>query len=561
VDTRLNAITFDLEDLVEKAWVGEIRIPHFQRRFRWDREDVRRLFDSVLRGYPIGSVLLWVRPAPGQELVLGALRILAPRMDKTWWVVDGQQRITSLASALHPHATLDPKFALGYDLESGQFVTLRAGSDRTVPLPVLFDLTALIEWFNDRPENKQYLRQASDVAKAIRQFKIPAYQVEERDVSVLQDIFDRLNNYGKRLRRDEIFSALTAGVEEGVGERLNLGLIAENIDSERYFGILDQDSVMRAILARRDPDVLRDIRNEFTSHVVCDFPGEDRDAAFELAQQAMMRTVEFLQNDANVPHLHLVPYRNLFVVLSRFFAHFSELSEHDVRVLRRWFWRAAVVGPDGFKGGATGALRVMCGAIRPGELAESLRGLLALIPEQRSEWLDLRRFRATSAQTRMLLCSWWADGPMSPETGEYFDQMNLAEALIDRGSVSDGVRAVVARRDVPERMRQYASNKVFMPYLATVDSEVASLLLGRPNYVSEETWVDVLESHAISADMVELLRQGEYAKFLNARFLAIDQRLVAFLKLMCDWEFEGTPSLSELDLDDDTGEGDDDFPV
>ncbi|WP_328708616.1 DUF262 domain-containing protein [Microbispora hainanensis] len=37
---------------------GRLRIPSFQRSFRWDRDDVVRLFDSVLRGYPIGTLLM-----------------------------------------------------------------------------------------------------------------------------------------------------------------------------------------------------------------------------------------------------------------------------------------------------------------------------------------------------------------------------------------------------------------------------------------------------------------------------------------------------------------------
>jgi uncharacterized protein with ParB-like and HNH nuclease domain len=81
--------------------------PHFQRPFRWGREDVRRLFDGVLKGYPIGSVLLWLRAAPRQEFVLGNLRIDAEATDHALWVVDGQQRITSLANALHPQAAHD----------------------------------------------------------------------------------------------------------------------------------------------------------------------------------------------------------------------------------------------------------------------------------------------------------------------------------------------------------------------------------------------------------------------------------------------------------------------
>ena len=39
-----------------------MRVPHFQRSFRWDARDVGLLFDSILRGYPVGSVLLWNAP-------------------------------------------------------------------------------------------------------------------------------------------------------------------------------------------------------------------------------------------------------------------------------------------------------------------------------------------------------------------------------------------------------------------------------------------------------------------------------------------------------------------
>ncbi|MGH8907619.1 MAG: DUF262 domain-containing protein [Egibacteraceae bacterium] len=101
LDMRVSATTYDLEDLVTEAWAGRIRVPHFQRDFRWTRRDVIRLFDSIVKGYPIGSLLLWVRPAEAQRIRLGALEIDAPRMEQALWVVDGQQRITSLANALH----------------------------------------------------------------------------------------------------------------------------------------------------------------------------------------------------------------------------------------------------------------------------------------------------------------------------------------------------------------------------------------------------------------------------------------------------------------------------
>lgn len=66
-------------DLVAAALEGRIRIPEFQRPLRWQWEDVRRLFDSIVKGYPIGNLLLWKRPAPEASIGLGGLRIQAKR--------------------------------------------------------------------------------------------------------------------------------------------------------------------------------------------------------------------------------------------------------------------------------------------------------------------------------------------------------------------------------------------------------------------------------------------------------------------------------------------------
>ncbi|HET9895212.1 MAG TPA: DUF262 domain-containing protein [Streptosporangiaceae bacterium] len=98
LDTRPTATTLDVEQLARWAWEGRIRVPHFQRPLRWQRDDVIKLFDSIVRGYPVGSLLLWRRQAPSEKLQLGALRVRARQMSDALWVVDGQQRIMSLAN-------------------------------------------------------------------------------------------------------------------------------------------------------------------------------------------------------------------------------------------------------------------------------------------------------------------------------------------------------------------------------------------------------------------------------------------------------------------------------
>ncbi|MGB9760485.1 MAG: GmrSD restriction endonuclease domain-containing protein [Thermoproteota archaeon] len=75
--------------LVEDALKGEIDIPEFQREFIWTKDQVKDLLDSLIKGYPIGSLLIWDLNdyTTGKHVF---------EQKKKEWIVDGQQRIVSL---------------------------------------------------------------------------------------------------------------------------------------------------------------------------------------------------------------------------------------------------------------------------------------------------------------------------------------------------------------------------------------------------------------------------------------------------------------------------------
>lgn len=379
--TQPNASTWLIEDMVAAVRDGSVRIPEFQRPLRWQWQDVRRLFDSILRGYPIGSLLLWARAAPEATLRLGALELEAPALENAFWVVDGQQRIVSLANALSDEGAKDPRFSLNYDLREHQFERpTNDGDPLSLPLPVLFDLRRLLRWFAERPEAMDYLDEASRVAKAIRQYTVPAYTVKQDDETVLRDIFDRMNNYGRRLSRAEVFSALHSGAQ-GSGPPRNFGEIAEHLDARLGFGKLDEDTVLRALLARRGPDVTREIRDEFSGRPR-EFSDETREDAYRGVEDALGRALEFLAQDARVPHLGFLPYRYLLVVLARFFAHHPKPELRNRELLRRWFWRAALIGPAVARGVYTSAMRTLGACVVPGDESGSVQKLLLALQDR-----------------------------------------------------------------------------------------------------------------------------------------------------------------------------------
>ncbi|GIV93822.1 MAG: hypothetical protein KatS3mg056_2531 [Chloroflexus sp.] len=50
-------VDYSVSKLLEDIAIGEIGLPDIQRPFVWDTTRVRDLFDSMYRGYPIGTLL------------------------------------------------------------------------------------------------------------------------------------------------------------------------------------------------------------------------------------------------------------------------------------------------------------------------------------------------------------------------------------------------------------------------------------------------------------------------------------------------------------------------
>lgn len=551
------ARTFSVVDLVAEALKGRIRIPEFQRPLRWQWEDVRRLFDSIVKGYPIGNLLLWKRPAPLADIKLGGLRFQARPFDEGWWVVDGQQRLTSLASALSEEGGRDERFALAYDLRREEFIRPSREEDGyIVPLPVLFDLQRLIRWFTkDHQEASEKLDEASRVTRAIREYQVPAYLVDQDDEAILRDIFDRLNNYGKRLSRAEVFSALHPGKVSSVEPFSRFQRIAESIHDERGFGVVDDNTVLGVVLAQRRGNVTRDIRAEFSNRTreSRDFGIETPEEAYRQGELALLRAVAFLQEDVGVPHFAFLPYRYLLVVLTRFFAHFPEPSPRNRVLLRRWFWRAALIGPGPFSSSWTNALDNLSNRITKNDEIGTIQRLLSVPIDQALPFPSLVGFKTIAAASRIVLSALWALKPRSLLTGQPYDRQQLIEAL-----QPDATLAGVAKRFLnrePENQKAWAANRILV-LEDELPMAVADLLI-TPPLGRDVAECDLFASHALDAKVVRALTEEDKTAFLDGRQQRIKQVVADFIERMAETRLEDTPPLDSFDLDDMEAERDD----
>lgn len=91
-----NPLNGHLEQLFSYIDMGDMGLPDIQRPFVWKDAKVRDLFDSLYRGFPIGSYLLWRNTAGGRTHHIGEKH--HEHDEPNLLIIDGQQRLTALYS-------------------------------------------------------------------------------------------------------------------------------------------------------------------------------------------------------------------------------------------------------------------------------------------------------------------------------------------------------------------------------------------------------------------------------------------------------------------------------
>ena len=175
---------------------GRVGLPDLQRPFVWKDSDVRDLLDSMLKGYPIGYCILWESPDDQEEkkssIGLNQKRYEQPKE----LVIDGQQRLTALVSAMYGVEVKDQSFSSRY---------IRIAYD---PIEREFHT-----WDAAIAKDARYIPDVSKVFEAKRENKTSNFR---------RDYISRLNESNEKRGEDKLSDSEEAAVEDGINELLNL---------------------------------------------------------------------------------------------------------------------------------------------------------------------------------------------------------------------------------------------------------------------------------------------------------------------------------------------------
>lgn len=560
---RPEGVQLTVQKLLELVRLGRIRIPPFQRPMRWGQNDHQLLLDSVLRGFPAGVFLFWRRPAPESRVVLGPWSAEVGASPDAWWVVDGQQRITSLTGTLLHPDPLQPAspFAFYYDLGREEFIhATPASTERPEWLPVnrLIDAADLGVWLVQSGLDLTRQRQAHEVARRLREYEIVGYLVESPDERALRAIFDRANTSGKRMMGKDVFQALHAGLD---GEKpATFATLATELQDAVGFGIVSDQWLHKAALAIRGIDATQSLKGELRE------PGALKDTFTELLP-VLRKAIELLRGVAEIPHFEVLPYGLPLAVLARFYHLFPVPKERSELLLSRWVWRGAV--SQDHRGESVPYVRRNYRALVAGDEEGSVQRLLSLVPSvaptSRND-LSLSPYRPKSAATKIELVVLASLRPLRLVSADLLYDLLESEPAINIKEPSRLVQADLLELDElavdindlfglvkAGNLPHWAPGITGTPAARTV----AVRLLHPPRELNDPSWAtiltrasdDALESHGFDGDARLALRAGDWKAALEARALYVQQIVAKFVAQRAHWGENDRPSLDYLAVD------------
>ncbi|MGL2824858.1 DUF262 domain-containing protein [Helicobacter pylori] len=292
-------------------------LPDIQREYVWlqkaDEKKIEQLFDSILRGYPIGSFLFWklqkediAKSDEQDENKLNfqlyqfitnyderkphneKMRIEEIRRDDLYIVLDGQQRLTSLYIGLKGTRTLKKKNAKinnpnAYE-EKRLYLNLKHQPNMDNP-----EDNYQFEFHAQKPENdkKHWWFKVGDILELesgvlnyvakhrleknefglLEKLKdafhnkqlISYFEETEKNLNKVLNIFIRVNSGGVKLSySDLLMSILTASFSSDIRERMN-GLV-DNL-KDKGFSNMGQDQVLKTCLLLIGKDTTFELKN------------------------------------------------------------------------------------------------------------------------------------------------------------------------------------------------------------------------------------------------------------------------------------------------------------
>lgn len=364
-----------LEDLRNKNY----QIPTFQREVVWEKDNVKKLWDSIYKFYPLGSILIWKTDVKLQNhRKVGGHVIGGEEFERVQYqyILDGQQRTTSLLTSIYggeiegnkdfkPSLYVDltiedledidddsyKKRFLFWDEIDDDNKRLRANMKRKrrydrgliVKLKDIKENYGLIEenLVNKTEENYSYnhpvRKQLRKIKSVLDNYRISLIELKGIQVSEVCEIFERINQEGKPLN---IFDIIVAKTFRPSNEEQNEFYLRDIINrfktskTSEYMKI-DDLTYLQILAVLINKDVEESNILNITDRYLNNIRAEQIEYVWDEAQKAILKTFDFFENHLRIKGPHLIPFRYFYMTISYYF---YKNKRPDYKFINKYFW-------------------------------------------------------------------------------------------------------------------------------------------------------------------------------------------------------------------------------
>jgi len=330
---------------------GRIKIPRFQRDFVWTKEQTARLIDSIIKGFPIGTFILWrTRQTLRDMKEIGNERLPdPPRGEPVTYVLDGQQRITSLYAVrkgvvfTKEGQTIDYKeISINLDLDPDsdeRVVTVDPPLDATwisVHQLLTCEITDLLDTYS-----KEILIKINTYKKRLTGYDFSTILMADYPLDLACEVFTRINTGGTELTLFEIMVAKTYDAERNFDLAERYDILINNNNHGKDLEDADYDTIPAStVLQCVAACLLKQIRRRDILAISRD----DIIDAWPMVVDALFTAVDFLHTSLRIPVSQMLPYNSLLVPLTYFFYQNKGAppSERQTKLLTQFFFWASL---------------------------------------------------------------------------------------------------------------------------------------------------------------------------------------------------------------------------
>jgi hypothetical protein len=352
--TSLENIPVKYTDLISEIETGQVKIPQFQRKFVWGIKASAKLIDSIMKGYPIGTFIYW-RTNERLRSVRNLGNIALPEPihgDHVNYVLDGQQRLTSLFAALKGVSINeeDGKISdyseiyidLIASLDEEIIVTEKEGRNPTDIIKLTDLMKGSLTKLAAYPEHHH--KRIEHFKDVLTGYTFSIIKLKNAPIEVATEVFTRLNVGGKALTLFEIMVAKTYHIyqveskdQSSEAKVFDLSEKYEELTAElsaSHFDTIPSATILQVVAILLDKDCTRKAILKLDKMRFINIWDE--------ATECIKSSIDFFRSYGIVVG-RILPYNALLVPFSYFFYKHKQNPTGEMKKrLEDYFWRSSL---------------------------------------------------------------------------------------------------------------------------------------------------------------------------------------------------------------------------